>query len=405
MQITCFFLLVSFAFVFERREIYGENLFSNTLHLSSWFRCCLNLDRYVAVKFPIYTSKWCRTRQASINSMILFFVLSLSNIHLLLFVQGNEETTNFVNELNITRSTVNPFQYQRCYLHRDYVHFFEYIYTWIDMFLVTIIPFIFIILCNLTVINRVFLVSGPGKKSEVVSRSKATNRLRSLCLMMICSSFVFVATTLPVTAFIIDLLSHKASIDTMRCRRIQWTIYNILMYFNYASILSYCLSGTEFRHVLMKTIRFGTKPSLASMLHTDMMHAVNQRRTSTPQQFRRILVEYQGPQRFRSTSINMLPANMQKKDQTQAKTTPTNPKYLQIQPPNYHDRYRLSCTSQTNGGGVTMTSTVQSPKLTGRRTSDGSNNHHHHHRHHFTNPIDDENSSAPPQLVFLGSGQ
>ncbi|CAF4176786.1 unnamed protein product, partial [Rotaria sordida] len=28
--------------------------FYNTLHLSSWFRCCLNLDRYVAVKFPIY---------------------------------------------------------------------------------------------------------------------------------------------------------------------------------------------------------------------------------------------------------------------------------------------------------------------------------------------------------------
>ncbi|CAF4555244.1 unnamed protein product, partial [Rotaria magnacalcarata] len=70
------------------------------------------------------------------------------------------------------------------------------------MFLVTIIPFTFIILCNLTVINRVFLVSGPGKKSEFVSRSKATNRLRSLCLIMVCSSFIFVATTLPVTAFI-----------------------------------------------------------------------------------------------------------------------------------------------------------------------------------------------------------
>ncbi|CAF1656597.1 unnamed protein product, partial [Adineta ricciae] len=206
--------------------------FYNTLHLSSWFRCCLNLDRYVAVKFPIYTSKWCRTRQASINSTIVFFVLSLSNAHLLIFVQGDDNYPQ--NILNSTGSTVNPFQYQQCYLHPDYVHFFEHIYTWIDMFLVTIIPFIFIILCNLTVINRVFLVSGSSKKSEIVSRSKATNRLRSLCLMMICSSFVFVATTLPVTAFIIDLLSHKASIDDMRCRRIQWTVYNILMYFNYA---------------------------------------------------------------------------------------------------------------------------------------------------------------------------
>jgi hypothetical protein len=349
------------------------------------------LDRYVAVKFPIYTSKWCRTRQASINSSILLVILSLSNIHLLIFVQGDEEINN--NNLNSTLSTVNPFQYQRCYLHENYVHFFEQIYTWIDMFLVTIIPFIFIILCNLTVINRVFLVSGPGKKSEVVSRSKATNRLRSLCLMMICSSFVFVATTLPVTAFIIDLLSNKVSIDVMRCRRIQWTIYNILMYFNYASILSYCLSGTEFRHVLMKTISFRTKPSLASMLQTDVMNAVNQRRTSTPQQLRRIIVEYQDQERFRSSSVSMLPINMIKKDQIVIKATPTNSKYLQIQQPNYHDHYRLSCTSQTNGGN-TISSTIHSPKNTGCRPSCASNNNN-----DIFDRTDDENH--PDKLVDL----
>jgi len=349
--------------------------FSNTLHLSSWFRCCLNLDRYVAVKFPIYTSKWCRSRQASINSSIVFTVLSLLNIHLLIFVEGDQDNNNILNALNSTRSTVNPFQYQRCYLHRSYAYFFEQIYTWIDMFLVTIIPFLFIILCNLTVINRVFLVSGPGKRSEIVGRSKATNRLRSLCLMMICSSFVFVATTLPVTAFIIDLLSHKASIDIMRCRRIQWTIYNILMYVNYASILSYCLSGTEFRHVLMKTIRFRTKSSLASMLHTDLMNGINQRQISTPQQFRQVLVEYQDQQRFRSSSVSMLPSKINKKDYHAIKTTPTNSKYLQIQQPNYHDRHRLSCTSQTNGGAVTTSSTIQSPKHTGPRSNYVSHNH------------------------------
>jgi hypothetical protein len=347
----------------------------------------------------MYTSKWCRTRQASINSSVVLTVLSLCNVHLLLFVQGDDD--NYIlNDLNSTRSTVNPFQYQRCYLHPNYVHFFEHIYTWIDMFLVTIIPFIFIILCNLTVINRVFLVSGPSKKSEIVCRSKATNRLRSLCLMMICSSFVFVATTLPVTAFIIDLLSHKASIDIMRCRRIQWTVYNILMYFNYASILSYCLSGTEFRHVLMKTIRFGTRPSLSSMLQTDMMNAVNHRRTSTPLQFRQILVEYQDQQRFRSSSTGILPSRIRNRDQHLMKTTPVNTKYLQIQEPNYHDRYRLSCTSQTNGGAVTTSSTIQSPRDTQWRPSYSSNN-----PNDILDHADDENSVAQAKLVFLNRSQ
>jgi hypothetical protein len=342
-------------------------MFSNTLHLSSWFRCCLNLDRYVAVKFPIYTSKWCRTKQATINSSIVLAILSLSNIHLLIYVEGNDN-------LDFNRSTVNPFQYQKCYLHENYTYFFEQIYTWIDMFLVTIIPFLFIILCNLTVINRVFLVSGSSKKIDSVSRSKATNRLRSLCLMMICSSFIFVATTLPVTAFIIDLLSNKTSIDLIRCRRIQWTIYNILMYFNYASILSYCLSGTEFRHVLMKTIHLKTKSSLASMLHTDMMNAAN-RRTSTPQQSNRINTDSDEKQRFRSLSVGVLSTMKLNKDQILLKPKFPTKKHLDIQQTNYYGQYRHSCTSQTNCGGLTPLSTTQNPRDMGSRSSYLLNNH------------------------------
>ncbi|CAF1103666.1 unnamed protein product [Didymodactylos carnosus] len=245
--------------------------FYNTFHLSSWFRCCLNLDRYVAVKFPIYTSKWCRTKQACINTCIIIVLFSILNFHLILFVHGD---TNSSNISSLT--TVNPFQYQKCYLYDHYQQFFLTIYSWIDMFVVTIIPFLFIILCNLTVINRVFIVrqisSIKSKQTHHhVTRSKATKRLRSLCLIMICSSIVFVATTLPVTAFIIDLNTHNVTEDKLRCRKVQWTIYNILMYFNYASILTYCLSGTEFRHVFIQTLTcFNYQSALASLLSKDI---------------------------------------------------------------------------------------------------------------------------------------
>ncbi|CAF2607179.1 unnamed protein product [Rotaria sp. Silwood2] len=373
--------------------------FYNTLHLSSWFRCCLNLDRYVAVKFPIYTSKWCRTRQASINSTVVFTVVSLCNIHLLIFVKGDDHIKN-LNDLNSTLSTVNPFQYQRCYLHPRYVHFFEQIYTWIDMLLVTIIPFIFIILCNLTVINRVFLVSGPGKKNEIVSRSKATNRLRSLCLIMICSSFVFVATTLPVTAFIIDLLSHKASIDLMRCRRIQWTIFNILMYLNYASTLIHCLSGTEFRHALMKTLRFQEKPSLATMLQTDVINAVKQRLTSTPQHFREVLVEYHNQKHFHSSCVRMSPAISHNKIQLMVSATTVKAKYLQIQQPDYHDYYKTSCTASTNGLGISASPTMHNLQKTECGPSYGSIN-----LIDIPDHNNDNNPTVQDKIVFHGLDQ
>lgn len=332
--------------------------FSNTLHLSSWFRCCLNLDRYVAVKYPIYTSRWCRTRQATINSSVILIFLSLLNLHLLIFIDGGHSNP----QLNVHRSTVNPFQYQRCYLDENYKFFFEHIYTWIDMFIVTIIPFLFIILCNLTVINRVFLVSGPSKKLDSVYRSKATTRLRSLCLLMICSSFVFVATTLPVTAFIIDLLSSKLSIDSVRCRQIQWTIYNILMYVNYASILSYCLSGTEFRHVLMKTIHMKTKTSLASMLPTDMMNAAQQRRTSTPQHSNRLFVGYEEQNRLRSHSVSTIQTRKLNPNEHLLKSYSKSRNFLDLPTGKYHGQYRHSCTSQTNLPGLTPSSTMQNPR-------------------------------------------
>ena len=311
------------------------------------------------MKFPIYTSKWCRTRQASINSAIVLIFFSLSNLHLLIFVQGDDEKFSANVDAQLSRSTVNPFQYQRCYLHPDYVYFFEQIYTWIDMFLVTIIPFLFIILCNLTVINRVFLVSRTSKKHELVIRSKATTRLRSLCLVMICSSFVFVATTLPVTAFIIDLLSNKASIDLMRCRRIQWTIYNILMYYNYASILTYCLSGTEFRQVLMKTIHMRSKTSFASMFNTDVNNIVNQRRISTPQQSNRLFVEYSTKERFRSLSVSLIPTIKINRETARTKPILSNGKFLDVQPAEYKSTYRHSCTTETNCAGLTPSSTNQ----------------------------------------------
>ncbi len=333
----------------------------------------------------MYTSKWCLTRQATINSSIVFTILSLSNIHLLLFVQNDDNPDS-----NFNRSTVNPFQYQQCYLHKKYIYFFEHIYTWIDMFLVTIIPFVFIILCNLTVINRVFLVSGTSKKIDSVCRSKATIRLRSLCLMMICSSFIFVATTLPVTAFLIDLLSNKSSIDSIRCRRIQWTIYNILMYCNYASILSYCLSGTEFRHALMKTIHMKNKSSLASILHTDMMNAVNQRRTSTPQQSNRLFVGYDEQKRVRSLSVCTMPNMKLNKDPNIFKGNSHQKNYLNIQPTNYDGHYRHSCTSQTNCGGLTPSTTTQNPRDIGWRASFNSNNH-----------IDHEDKNVHKKLVSI----
>jgi hypothetical protein len=108
----------------------------------------------------------------------------------------------------------------------------------------------------------------------------------------------------------------------------------------------------------MKTIRMRNKSSLASMLHTDMMNAVNQRKTSTPQQSNRLCVSYEEHQRFRSLSVCAIPSIKKTKDQHRLKRNSYQKNLLDIQPTNYHRQYRHSCTSQTNCIALTPSPTI-----------------------------------------------
>lgn len=133
----------------------------------------------------------------------------------------------------------------------------------------------------------------------------------------------------------------------MRCRRIQWTIYNILMYYNYASIFSYCLSGTEFRHTLMRTIQMKTRASFVSMFNTDVNN-INQRRISTPQHSNRLLVEYSAKQRFRSLSVSLMPTIKKTNPITTSRAKVSSHQYLNVQTQDYHSHHRRSCVMDSN---------------------------------------------------------
>jgi hypothetical protein len=108
----------------------------------------------------------------------------------------------------------------------------------------------------------------------------------------------------------------------------------------------------------MKTIRMRNKSSLASILHTDMMNAVNQRRISTPQQSNRLCVSYEEQQRFRSLSVCTIPTIKLTKNQHLLKRNSYQKNLLDVQPTNYHGKYRHSCTSQTNCGALTPSPTI-----------------------------------------------
>ncbi|CAF3467406.1 unnamed protein product, partial [Rotaria socialis] len=101
------------------------------------------------------------------------------------------------------------------------------------------------------------------------------------------------------------------------------------------------------------------KPDIGSMLQTDMMNGVNQRRASTNQQYRQVLVEYQDLKRCRSSFVSVSPAITHHEDQHTMGTRAVNEKYLESQQKSNVEHHKKSCTNSLNNFNVRKSSISQ----------------------------------------------
>jgi hypothetical protein len=216
---------------------------------SSWLLVGANLDRLIVViSSNKYSQIWCSKRTALKFASTLLLIIVVINLHFLVFVESasnnhsisNSSVNSSVDELLVV-VTVNPFVYPKCTLknNQKYIDFYNKIFTWIDACLYCLLPFLIMLICNITLIKHVFKTkqnllkkqsfkpkysimslyrsakssTSNASRFSLKSQSKKTHiykppqtdsieRMRNMAITIISVTMLFILFTVPINVFI-----------------------------------------------------------------------------------------------------------------------------------------------------------------------------------------------------------
>ena len=218
-------------------------------HCSSWLVCAVTLERVLSVWFPHRVKTGCHPKSALISVLIIVTIFIIINSHMVV----GFKLTNAYNNTTY------------CYPQgENYGHFIDNAWSWIDMALLFLIPFVIIVLGNVLIIIRVKLSQRLRRRSCPNSsrRRSSEEHVFFLTAMLITLNVVFLICVSPIVIYIIGQYTWWPSPDysamtelELATNNLLWIIVNLLNYVNYAiNFLLYIFCGSKFREELVHLI-------------------------------------------------------------------------------------------------------------------------------------------------------
>ncbi len=279
--------------------------------LSGWILAVIALERYMGVSRP-HWNKIVFTRKRAIGILFgLIFVFALLNISLPIshdmqkieyeyYYYSSDDDTNLTDPIpniseNISTNTSydpifssgeehnengygngyrNEYENQDGYIYvtadeeqtetrfccmtTSYDNFNQHIWPYIDLIKQSMVPFIIILTCNVTIIYTV--IKAKHVRSRDMNSQSNNNNLRGMTALLISVSFVYLICTFPAAILYIfkqKVLSNYSSDSPMPADiQAQWQLYKaiaiLLISTNSAvNFPLYCMSGPKFRTGLL----------------------------------------------------------------------------------------------------------------------------------------------------------
>lgn len=218
---------------------------------SSWMLICVTAERVASTLVPHKSRVIFTIRNALILVCTVFVVLVLLNGHYL-FGYGYKNHT-YENGQNET---------ERCVPITDrYESFIIYTWTWIDLCVFYLIPFIVLLVGNTLIINKVITSHRKSRRAVVPGNdtrnarmgnfNHAGAKISSLTLTLLLVSAVFFICITPIVVYPIGepYWADGASEKKLASLFLIETIANLLMYINHSiNFVLYFLSGRKFRN-------------------------------------------------------------------------------------------------------------------------------------------------------------
>ena len=204
--LNCLRLIIRYTFqsYFLQRSIYlcrTYKFLTNYLsHCAVWILCAISLERAAVTQKFLWNQNIFNHKHSYVTLLIIYTVLFLLNLHYLIFFGSEEETiSEWVNNqtgrvlLKMCSSNLN------ITTNATYEKFLIFYFSWIDFIINSLIPFIIILISNISVMYSVC-------QSRILMRELGIRQTRSprdtqLAYILFVSTFLFLLLTFPIRVF------------------------------------------------------------------------------------------------------------------------------------------------------------------------------------------------------------
>ncbi|XP_041358866.1 putative leucine-rich repeat-containing protein DDB_G0290503 [Gigantopelta aegis] len=204
------------------------------MDFSGWILVSLSIERFISVYFPFKFKKWCTVKRAMLKLVVVFVLICAINAHMLvMYGRDNDDKCNIRHE--------NLRQY------KDWRRYDADIFVWIDLCILSFIPFVIMFTCSVLIIHR---LKYPGMVQQQGTKRRKTWILLILAIVYICLSLPN-SITYPVNA----LLPKNCSYCDVQWD-LAWTGTYLILLCNYAiNAIIYTKQSKEFNKEFHKLIR------------------------------------------------------------------------------------------------------------------------------------------------------
>lgn len=205
-----------------------------SMQCCSWILVCVVFERFLKIKFPLKYMRLVTIPRCVRIIIIVIVLLAFIDMHLF-FTNG---ITNHDNEKECTS------------LNAQYLQFDEYVFIWIDMVFISILPFILMITMNAFIIHalREYRRWRDGSVPNPMTADRMNRVDTSLTIMLLFTSFYFLLTTAPISIYYaVDSYKKTRSDYDESAKEISWTVLYLFQFTNYAmNYIVYNLSNKRF---------------------------------------------------------------------------------------------------------------------------------------------------------------
>lgn len=214
-------------------------LYYVTLDYSVWLLTTISIVRMMSTFRPLSAITRFLKRHSSIVILAVCLISLSVNTHFLIGI-----------DLRTLETSTGKIDYICGPGSKHYDYFVNYVWHYVDLCTFSLIPFLVLSVCNISIIYRVISNKGKTKSHPQIA---SHDRLSSMTKILVGLNFVFIICTLPICVY---LTGMKYWVPRDIPRRIQendpWYVFvSLLMYIsNTINFFLYNFSGSRFRHEL-----------------------------------------------------------------------------------------------------------------------------------------------------------